>query len=128
MVLFHSVGADYLAVTLAGVCVVCLPYLVVWGGREGRRIARALVLSLGGLGVLSLAYAWHIYHLGNVLSKHASTRSTVALDVGSQSVLEPATCCPGSARPSSGWACSASPCWPPPRCGSCVSPARWRPR
>lgn len=87
VVLFHSVGAEYLAVTLAGVCVVCLPYLVVWGGREGRRIARALVLSLGGLGVLSLAYAWHIYHLGNVLSKHASTRSTVALDVGSQSVL-----------------------------------------
>jgi hypothetical protein len=87
VVLFHSVGAEYLAVTLAGVCVVCLPYLVVWGGRDGRRIARALVLSLGGLGVLSLAYAWHIYHLGNVLSKHASTRSTVALDVGSQSVL-----------------------------------------
>src|SRR6202035_136036 len=32
VVLFHSVGAEYLAVTLAGVCVVCLPYLVVWGG------------------------------------------------------------------------------------------------
>jgi hypothetical protein len=87
VVLFHSVGAEYLVVTLAGVCLVCLPYLVVWGGREGRRIARALVLSVGGLDLLALAYAWHIYHLGSLLSKHASTRSTVALDVGSQSVL-----------------------------------------
>lgn len=88
VVLFHSVGAEYLVVTLAGVSVACLPYLVFWGGREGRRIARAMVLSLGGLGVLSVAYAWHIYHLGSLLSKHASTRSTVALDVGSQSVLK----------------------------------------
>ncbi len=87
VVLFHSVGAEYLVVTLAGVCLVCLPYLVVWGGREGRRIARVLVLSVGGLDLLALAYAWHIYHLGSLLSKHASTRSTVALDVGSQSVL-----------------------------------------
>lgn len=87
VVLFHSVGAEYLVVTLAAVSVVCLPYLVFWGGREGRRIARAMVLSLAGLGVLSVAYAWHIYHLGSLLSKHASTRSTVALDVGSQSVL-----------------------------------------
>jgi len=88
VVLFHSVGAEYLVVTLAGVSVVCLPYLVFWGGREGRRIARAMVASLGGLGVLSVAYAWHIYHLGSLLSKHASTRSTVALDVVSQSVLK----------------------------------------
>jgi len=87
VVLFHSVGTLYLVVLLASVSVVCLPYLVVWGGPEGRRIARALVASLGGLGVLSVAYAWHIYHLGSLLSKHASTRSTVALDVGSQSVL-----------------------------------------
>ncbi|MGH3408775.1 MAG: hypothetical protein ACRDRJ_40710, partial [Streptosporangiaceae bacterium] len=87
VVLFHSVGAEYLVVTLAGVCLACLPYLVVWGGREGRRIARAMVLSVGGLDLLALAYAWHIYHLGSLLSKHASTRHTVALDVGSQSVL-----------------------------------------
>ena len=88
VVLFHSVGTLYLVVLLASVSLVCLPYLALWGGREGRRIALAMIGSLGGLGVLAVAYAWHIYHLGNLLSKHASTRSTVALDVGSQSVLK----------------------------------------
>jgi hypothetical protein len=88
VVLFHSVGTLYLVVTLASVSLVCLPYLLLWSGREGRRIALAMIGSLGGLGVLAVAYAWHIYHLGTLLSKHASTRSTVALDVGSQSVLK----------------------------------------
>lgn len=87
VVLFHSVGAEYLAVVLACVTVVCLPYLLLRGG-EGRRIARALILSLAGLGVLAVAYAWHIYHLGDIITgQHGTTRDTVALDVGSQSVL-----------------------------------------
>src|SRR5262249_52295959 len=78
----------YLVVTLGCVVVVCLPYLVLRGGAEGRAIARAMIASLAGLGVLALAYAWHIYHLGDILAgHHASARDTVRLDVGSQSVL-----------------------------------------
>jgi hypothetical protein len=88
VVLFHSVGTIYLLVTLGSTTLVCLPYLVLRGGKEGRAIARTLFFSLGGLGVLALAYAWHIYHLGDILAgHHASARDTVKLDVGSQAVL-----------------------------------------
>lgn len=88
VVLFHTVGTIYLVVTLGSVVVVCLPYLVLRGGPEGRAIARAMIASLAGLGVLALAYAWHIYRLGDILvGHHASARDTVRLDVGSQSVL-----------------------------------------
>jgi hypothetical protein len=87
VVLFHSVGTLYLVVLLAAVVLVCLPYLALRAGREGRRTALALTLSLAGLGVLSLAYAWHIYGLGPLLSGHGVTGPQVGLDVGSQSVL-----------------------------------------
>ncbi len=87
VVLFHSVGTLYLVLLLAAVAVVCLPYLALRGGPQGRRTALTLTLSLAGLGVLSLVYAWHIYGLGPLLSGHGITGSQVRLDVGSQSVL-----------------------------------------
>jgi hypothetical protein len=86
VVLFHSVGALYLALLLVGVTVVCLPYLLLRGGHEGRVLARALTLTVAGLGVLSVAYAWHIYGLGHLFNG-GTTKTTVGLDVGSQSVL-----------------------------------------
>jgi hypothetical protein len=89
VVLYHSVGTLYLVLLLASVVVVCLPYLLLRGGQEGRAIARALALSLAALGVLSAAYAWHIYGLAKVLEPGAgTTRSTVGLDVGSQPALK----------------------------------------
>jgi hypothetical protein len=87
VVLFHSVGTLYLVVLLAAVVLVCLPYLALRAGREGRRTALTLTLSLAGLGVLSLAYAWHIYGIGPLLSGQGVTGSQVGLDVGSQAVL-----------------------------------------
>jgi hypothetical protein len=88
VVLFHSVGTLYLVLLLAAVAVVCLPYLALRAGPQGRRTALTLTLSLAGLGVLSLAYAWHIYGLDPLLSGRGITASQVSLDVGSQSVLD----------------------------------------
>ena len=87
VVLFHTVGTLYLVLLLAVVAVVCLPYLALRGGPPGRRTALTLTLSLAGLGVLSLVYAWYIYGLGQLLSGHGVTGSQVGLDVGSQRVL-----------------------------------------
>jgi hypothetical protein len=86
VVLFHSVGALYLVLLLAGLAVVCLPYLLLRAGAPGRALARALIAAVAGLGVLSVAYAWHIYGLGHLFSD-GTTKATVGLDVGSQSVL-----------------------------------------
>jgi hypothetical protein len=88
VVLYHSVGTLYLVLLLAGVAVIGLPYLLLRGGQEGRAVARALALALGGLGALSLAYAWYIYGLGHILSGAGGTKATVGLDVGSQPVLK----------------------------------------
>jgi len=87
VVLYHSVATLYLALLLAIMLVTCLPYLLLRGGPRGRALARVLTLSLVALGALSVAYAWHIYSLGRFLSGGTTARATVALDVGSQSVL-----------------------------------------
>jgi hypothetical protein len=87
VVLYHSVASLYLVLLLAIVTVTCLPYLLLRGGQQGRALARALTLSLAALGALAVAYAWHIYSLGRFLSDDTTARATVALDVGSQSVL-----------------------------------------
>jgi hypothetical protein len=86
VVLFHSVGALYLVLFLAGLAVVGLPYLLLRAGAPGRKLARAAILSVAGLGLLSAAYAWHIYGLGHLFTG-GTTKDTVGLDVGSQSVL-----------------------------------------
>jgi hypothetical protein len=88
VVLYHSVTSLYLALLLAIVTVICLPYLLLRGGQRGRALARVLTLSLAALGALSVAYAWHIYSLGRFFSAGTTARATVALDVGSQSVLK----------------------------------------
>jgi hypothetical protein len=87
VVLYHPVGTLYLLLTLAAVVVTCLPYLLVRGGAEARRLARALALSLSALGVLSVGYAWHIYGLGEILGQGGVTRTAVSIDVGTQPVL-----------------------------------------
>jgi hypothetical protein len=87
VVLYHPVGSLYLVLTLAAIVIICLPYLLLRGGPEARGLARALTLSLAALGVLSVAYAWHIYGLGQILAKGGVTRTAVSLDVGTQSVL-----------------------------------------
>jgi hypothetical protein len=86
VVLYHSVGTLYLVVLLAGVTLVCLPYLLLRARKPGPAIGRSLIISMAGIGALSLAYAWHIYGLGHV-HKAGGTAATVSLDVGSQSVL-----------------------------------------
>jgi hypothetical protein len=88
VVLYHSVGALYLVLLLGSVALVCLPYLLLRGGQEGRLLARALVVSAAAMGALAFGYAWHIYGLAEILDQGAgTTRTTVGLDVGSQPVL-----------------------------------------
>jgi hypothetical protein len=87
VVLYHPVGTLYLVLTLAAVVAVCLPYLLLRGGAEARRLAKALTLSLAALGALSLGYAWHIYGLGDIIAKGGVTRTAVGIDVGTQPVL-----------------------------------------
>jgi hypothetical protein len=86
VVLYHSVATLYLALVLAAVALVCLPYLLLRGGKESRRLARAIVLALAALGALSVVYASYIYDLGGFFST-GTTRATVVLDLGSQPVL-----------------------------------------
>jgi len=92
VVLYHSVASLYLVLLLAAVGLVCLPYLLLRGGSQGRALARALTLALAALGVLSVVYAWYTYGLGEGLADGASVSTgsasaTIGLDVGSQPVL-----------------------------------------
>jgi hypothetical protein len=86
VVLYHSVGTEYLALLLGSVAVVCLPYLFL-RGPAGRDLGRALILALAAAGVLSLAYAWRTYGLGELTGRGATARAQVGLDMGSQPVL-----------------------------------------
>jgi hypothetical protein len=87
VVLYHSVASLYLVLLLATVVLVCLPYLVLRGGREGRALAAVITLTLAALAALSLAYAWYVYDLGRFFRGGSTTRATVGLDIGSQPVL-----------------------------------------
>ena len=81
-VLYHSVATLYLVVLLAVVAVVCLPYLLYL--RRGRD-ARALLLSLAGVAVLSACYGVYIYFAGG----HSATSSAVSIVLGSQTAPGP---------------------------------------
>lgn len=59
VVLYHSVGSLYLALLLALVSVLILPYLLLRRRKEGL----ALFWSLALLGVFSVAFAWGTYDL-----------------------------------------------------------------
>jgi hypothetical protein len=87
VVLYHSVGSLYLVLLLAAVALVCLPYLLLRVGKQGRALTGAITLALAALGALSVAYAWYIYDLGRFFSAGTTARATVVLDVGSQPVL-----------------------------------------
>jgi hypothetical protein len=89
VVLYHSVGTEYLVVLLAVTALACLPYLFL-RGPVGRDLGRALILTMAAVGFLSLAYAWRTYGLGELTGRGATTRDQVGLDVGSQSVLRAA--------------------------------------
>ena len=87
VVLYHTVGSLYLVLLLAAVALVCLPYLLLRGGKEGRTLARSITLALAALGALSVGYAWYVYDLGRFFSTGTTARATVLLDVGSQPAL-----------------------------------------
>jgi hypothetical protein len=85
-VLYHQVSCLYLAVLLAVVGVVFVPYLLV---RE-RRKGLALLLSLGLLGFLSALYAWDTYDLPRLVagllggSETGTTGTAVNMAIGTQ--------------------------------------------
>ena len=90
VVLYHQVASLYLALLLALVATLSLPYLLL-GGHKRR--AAALSLSLALLGVLSVAYAWSTYDLPALVSGLAVGSDTgaggraVTIAVGSQRPL-----------------------------------------
>jgi hypothetical protein len=86
VVLYHPVGSMYLAVVLAFVGLLLVPYLLL---RERPR-GVALFLSLALLGLLSVVYAWDTYDLGGTLSGlsggsgASSTGAAINMAVGTQ--------------------------------------------
>jgi hypothetical protein len=86
VVLYHPVGSMYLAMLLAFVGLLFVPYLL-W--RE-RPKGVALFLSLALLGLLSVIYAWGTYDLGEALagifggSGSSSTGAAISMAVGTQ--------------------------------------------
>jgi len=86
VVLYHSVVTLYLAVLLATVAVIGLPYLFFAGHR---RQARALLLTLAAVAVVSAGYAAYIYNLPRALNGHASSTTAVSIALGSQPPLSP---------------------------------------
>jgi hypothetical protein len=81
VVLYHSVASLYLAALLAIIVLVVLPYLV-W--RHRRRDARALLLALAGVGLLSVGYAGITYGLPRFLGGGSATATAVSIALGSQ--------------------------------------------
>lgn len=64
VVLVHPVGSLYMALLLALVSVLLLPYLLLYQ----RRLGITLLLSLALLGGISVLYAWDTYDLGRLLN------------------------------------------------------------
>jgi len=88
VVLYHSVASLYLAVLLAAVALVSLPYLLPRRRTEDTpRLARALSLALASLGVLSVAYAGYTYLAGKSGAGASGTSTAVSIALGSQPVL-----------------------------------------
>jgi hypothetical protein len=81
VVLYHAVASLYLAVLLVAVAVIGLPYLMLVGRR---RLARALLLVLAAVTVVSAVYAANIYNLPKLLKGHAASSTAVSIALGSQ--------------------------------------------
>jgi hypothetical protein len=85
-VLYHQVSCLYLAVLLAVVGLVFVPYLLVRDRRKGV----ALLLSLGLLGFFSTLYAWDTYDLPRLVagllggSETGTTGTAVNMAIGTQ--------------------------------------------
>jgi len=89
VVLYHQVASFYLALLLALVAALSLPYLLLAGRK---REALGLTLSLSLLGVLSVLYAWSTYDLPELVSGLAAgsdsgAGTAVAMAIGSQGPL-----------------------------------------
>ena len=88
VVLYHSVAGLYLALLLAAVAAVGLPYLLVRRRAEGAaRLAGALALGLASLGALAAAYAAYTYLPGRSGAGASGTSTAVSIALGSQPVL-----------------------------------------
>ena len=88
VVLYHSVASLYLALLLAAVAAVGLPYLLARRRAEGAaRLAGALALGLASLGVLAAAYAAYTYLPGRSGAGASGTSTAVSIALGSQPVL-----------------------------------------
>lgn len=86
VVLFHPVASLYLALLLALVGLFVLPPLFL----RDRLRGLALFASLAGVGVLSLAYAWDTYGIGEAIRglteqpETGGTREAVRMAIGTQ--------------------------------------------
>jgi hypothetical protein len=86
VVLYHPVGSMYLAMLLACVGLLFVPYLLLRDGLKGV----ALFLSLSLLGLLSVLYAWDTYDLGQAVagffggSGSSYTGTAITMAVGTQ--------------------------------------------
>jgi hypothetical protein len=81
VVLYHSVVSLYLALLLAAVAVIGLPYLIL---ARHPRLARALLLVLAAVTALSAIYAAYIYNLPKVFRGHAASSTAVSIVLSSQ--------------------------------------------
>ena len=83
VVLYHPVVSMYLALLLALVAIIGLPYLLL---RGLRREARVLLLTLAAAAALSACYAAYTYDLPGIISGSSSTSHSVAIVLGTQPV------------------------------------------
>jgi hypothetical protein len=85
VVLYHQVATLYLALLLALVAVISLPYLLL---ARRKRTAIGLSLSLSLLALLSILYAWPTYDLpGLVGGSGTGAGKAVSIAIGSQDPL-----------------------------------------
>jgi len=87
VVLYHPVVSLYMALLLALVAVIGLPYLLL---KRRRHDAGVLLLALVAVAVLSAGYAAYTYNLGDILTGSSATSAAVTSVLGTQPVPAPA--------------------------------------
>ncbi len=87
VVLYHPVVSTYMALLLALVAVIGLPYLLL---KRRRHDAGMLLLALVAVAVLSAGYAAYTYNLGDILTGSSATSAAVTSVLGTQPVPAPA--------------------------------------
>lgn len=96
VVFYHSVTTLYLAILLAAVALVGLPFLM-FAGR--RRDAAALLLSLAATAVLAGCYAAYIYNLPQAVSGNSASSTAVSIALVSQQPAAPLHVLSGQSAP-----------------------------